>query len=401
MWRNLNLEKFLSFFSIIMIVLSSNTLVYCVMNMKLCMLTLAVIAVIYVIINNYVDKSNIVIAGVILTILVFTLIYNNSYSTIDENTIILLIRCFFLMIVASNVSKQDFVQRYVNTMLILSVISLVCFTITMLIPSFPLPFRHEVVYKEKFYIYTFYHTLGRWSVSDRNCGIFWEPGGYQIFLNIALLMLFSFRDQFLIKWRMKQFVWAVLLISSTILSTLSTTGILCLLLVLIIGILKSGVDNRVGRVLLAFIVVIAIAVCVVEARFSLIETKIVNKGGSYGTRANDVLVSFDIASERILGYGYSNSYVSPALRERGVSDLSSGLGSLAMSFGFPGLIAYLIFYRRQLKKFFRLDSLESFLALILFVLFMLSENVYSITVMLAFLYTWKETGSFQERIINA
>lgn len=74
---------------------------------------------------------------------------------------------------------------------------------------------------------------------------------------------------------------------------------------------------------------------------------------------------------------------------RGVTDNSSGLGSLLVYFGVIVTGLYLIYIWFRLKKMFNMTFIESILAFVVFVLFIMSENVFPITLFISILFFWK------------
>lgn len=383
-------KKMLSIIAVLWIILSSVSLVYCVFNMKLCMAILGLITFAFVCHNRCIKKNNFYVFATVISIVFFNILINHKYTpspVYNEEFAIMLIRCAFLAVIMSNISRDDFFHYYVSIMVVLSVVSLISFALTMM--GVRLPFQREVVHNSKYYIYTFYHTLGRWEISDRNCGIFWEPGGYQIFLNFALLFLLTNGQLFFKKWGKNKVVISIILLISTILTTMSTTGFLCLALVLAIGILHRDGDKKIKRKLLLLIAISALVFIFVELNTGIIESKLINQEGSFATRFNDTIVSFKVGFSRLFGYGYGNTYTPTILASYGVTDNSNGLGSIMVSFGAPLTVLYLSYIYMRLKNLCQLSMLESILAFVLFLLFVMSESVCTATLFLVFLFFWK------------
>ena len=389
-------KKYLDLFAVLWIILSSNSLVFCIFNMKLSMAILGGIAVIYLLTQNGIKKINIGVFVIIFAILVLNLNLNIKYTTLSEDLIIIAIKCFSMAVIMSGINKDDFIDKYVCILIVLSIISIICFAWISLFPGVRLPFQSEIVHKNKRYFYTFYYTLGRWQIWDRNSGIFWEPGGYQIFLNFALLFLFTHSSLFFKKWTVKKYVIYTSILIGAVLTTLSTTAYICLALVLMIGILNRNGNKNTKRIMMGMVILAAIAFIVVESNTNVIESKAINQEGSFMTRYNDTIISLEVGSHRPFGYGYGNSHSQDLLTRAGVVDNSSGLGSMVASFGFVITIPYLFFIAYRMKKMLSLKKVEIILVMIIFMLFIMTENVYPTTLFIAFLFFWKDEKTSQK-----
>ena len=123
-------------------------------------------------------------------------------------------------------------------MLLEAAISLICFIWGDILGN-NIPLMHlEFNGLNGFYLTPFY-TLG-WAnipVFGRNAGMFNEPGSHQIFLNFALLFLLCDDDNFDMK--ASKYRISIILLIITIFTTLSTTGFICLGVVLLTVSLKK------------------------------------------------------------------------------------------------------------------------------------------------------------------
>lgn len=387
----INRDKVLDVFAVLWIILSSNSLVYCILNMRMSMAVLGAIAILYLLKNGCVNKKNFNICVTICSIVALNLLINYEYTSINENIFILLIRLFSLMIIMSNISSERFMEYFVKILLVLSVISIVCFGFSVMWGNMTLPFQTTITYNGKYYIYTFYHTLGRWKIFERNAGIFWEPGGFQIFLNFALLFLLVKPRLFLEKWSMRQYIVSIVVIVATILTTMSTTGFICMALVLIIGILHGDTDTRTKRILTLVIILALVVFAIVENQMGIIQSKAIDQEGSFDTRYNDTIVSFSLGLDRLFGYGYANTYTPNVLASNGVTDNSNGLGGFMICFGLPLTIVYLVYTWFRMKHLLEAKTLESILEIAVYIMFIMTENVYAITLFLSFLFVWNES----------
>ena len=163
--------------------------------------------------------------------------------------------------------------------------------------------------------------------------MFNEPGSHQIFLNFALLFLMS--DETRMGMSKKKYCWAIALLIVTILSTLSTTGFICLGVVLLtVAFRKKGGKMAHSIKMAAFIGLILLFV--IESATGVVERKIVgrNSGGSFYTRWNDTFSGFEIGLESpIAGQGVFSERKAEILLEHRVQNISNGFAAFVMDTG--------------------------------------------------------------------
>ena len=380
-------------FTIVWLILSSSSLFFCMLHMEMSMAILGMLALLWFNINRKITVYNFRTLAVLFGILLFNMAVNFEFINVDKNMAIILIRFIALAVLMSNIDRNQFFLTYVRTLVVLAIISLVCYTFTMLLPGTRLPFQTVSLYNGKTYIYTFYHTLGRRIIEKRNCGVFWEPGAYQIFLNLALLILLTKPKLFTESRHKKEHFISIIILSLTVFTTLSTTGYLCYIVVLGIGMLNTRKHTMHSSRTAVKLILALVAFLLIEKELGIVESKLINQQGSYSTRLNDTSVSFEIAGRRFLtGYGFSNLYSSQLLENEGVTSNSNGLGSLVVNFGYPVLGVYLIYLFKRLKELFDMNLITGALVLLLFLLFFMSEPVSIITLFLSFLFRWKGEG---------
>ncbi len=234
----------------------------------------------------------------------------------------------------SCIGYQTYMRLYTKVMLAEAAISLISFVIGDLL-SLPLPLLHYEVSSVNGFYLTPYFTLG-WlniPVFHRNAGMFNEPGSHQIFLNFALLFLMS--DETRMGMSKKKYRWAIALLIVTILSTLSTTGFICLGVVLLtVAFRKKGRKMARSIKMAAFIGLILLFV--IESATGVVEKKIIgrNSGGSFYTRWNDTISGFEIGLESpIAGQGVFSERKAEILLEHRVQNISNGFAAFVMDTG--------------------------------------------------------------------
>ncbi len=156
-------------------------------------------------------------SGFVLYIISFTLISLVQISSVPNASIssgIFLLLKMFIGFVLISVVGYRFPKVYVETMTFIAVISLVGFLYNSFFGIIP-GVRHSD-YGVSIYIYNQLDSIHTGFVS-RNCGMFWEPGAYQGYLNIAVMFALMFDT-------MKKIKYQILILIIAILTTKSTTG---------------------------------------------------------------------------------------------------------------------------------------------------------------------------------
>lgn len=153
------------------------------------------------------------------------------------------------MFVASNIEFEKFVDKYINIIVFFASVSLIGFILGMVYPSiiyiFPLVKGEASVDYYNAWIYVFMKAKGYADsatvLSFRNAGICWEPGCYQVFLNIGIIFLLAKQR----RENVKNFYMKMVILIMTLITTFSTTGYMILLLTLIANI--KIVFNEIGK----------------------------------------------------------------------------------------------------------------------------------------------------------
>ena len=150
----------------------------------------------------------------------------------------------------------------------------------------------------------------------RNWGFFWEPGAFQAYLGLALIF-----DLFLLKDR-KPII--LIILSVTILTTLSTTGILSLGLILIIYLIavKDKESNLNKRIILVVVILGIMVLLISDKLKSMVFSKFtfddINDSASFGARYYSIVGNLKIAVKEGLFFGtgiekYNSIYINTLL----------------------------------------------------------------------------------------
>lgn len=316
----------------------------------------------------------------------------NPQNGIHVNDIVIwLCNIGYVLVLQSCIGYQTYMRLYTKVMLAEAVISLISFVIGDLL-SLPLPLLHYEVSSVNGFYLTPYFTLG-WlniPVFHRNAGMFNEPGSHQIFLNFALLFLMS--DETRMGMSKKKYCWAIALLIVTILSTLSTTGFICLGVVLLtVAFRKKGGKMARSIKMAAFIGLILLFV--IESVTGVVERKIVgrNSGGSFYTRWNDTFSGFEIGLESpIAGQGIFSERKAEILLKHRVQNISNGFAAFVMDTGLilPAVWLWLT-YRGIRTKFAKARLLYVLGVFLLYFLCINTEGVFLNILFLGLLGKWQ------------
>lgn len=405
-----SVQEIIEYVAILMIVLSSGSMYFTIMNVQNTLFALLIIAVVTAAVCKIDIKSfkrNALFFAGIIGCLLLNMAFNLQFVVIDNDIFILLIRLTSLLLIQSSITGDSFIRKYVKILYVLSIISLVSF-LYMTVIDYRLPFIVECNRNDINYFYTFYHTVGYRTVYQRNAGIFWEAPAFAVFITMALMFVITRPDLFF-KAKKSLKYYAIFII--TLATTLSVYGFVY---IGVIGVLmlvssknvyittkKEGSEKKNKKrrryYIIGFIVMLLVLI-VVENRWHLISHKLINKKGSYGTRFNDTYYSLVLASRRLLvGYGIFNNYTVNALRQFGIENNSNGLAILFMAIGLPMLLLAIWRIIISLKKLLHLNGLNFIVVGALFFLFHFSEHLWLYTLFVSFLFGWQSTKNNKSR----
>ena len=253
-------------------------------------ITILFLVFIYGIIISVTTKH---IAALVLlfSFIIFTLLIN--HVTTFSSYVAIALQLVSALIVARIIPEKNFCEKYVNVMCIMAFISLVCYFTYVFYPDiasyFPMSEGHASVdyYNAGVYVFMSPKGYGEIVAFARNNGIFWEPGVYQAFLNIALLMLLDNMES--PNYRIKN----VIILMATIITTYSTTGYLLLLLIIIlkrdsIGNLRNEITKRNVVIMLIGALLLGVAISKFDFNYEFLKLKFSTEffQGSWKERLN-------------------------------------------------------------------------------------------------------------------
>lgn len=305
----------------------------------------------------------------------------NNTNLIDYALLIIAIIC--IAGCTSVISFDDFSSKYIRIMEIISVVSLICFYIQ--ISNVSLVHRIANTAMLKGYTISWFHTWGWSYIFSRNAGPFWEPGAFQGYLFIAVLLLLRTKD-------FEKHYGELALLVFTIITTMSTTGYILLgifgMYFMFLYAKKSMKTSREKGVALLRIFTIFIVV-LVGVQYLMNSGTVVNKlnsaNESYAYRILHLTNSFSMVMERsVIGYGIMSQKLINMWGQFGVATNSVGLFTILQYFGiFTGSLYIILNFRSTLRVF---RPLNGSVICAFFVVLHLTESLLLFPVYISFMF---------------
>jgi hypothetical protein len=195
--------------------------------------------------------------------------------------------------------------------------------------------------------------------SYRNAGMFWEPGAFAGYLNLALVFLCLIRARF----TNRDFYIRFAVLSVCLLTTESTVGYIAYAVVVCLAIMTRA--RRAGRAsILPYLgIIVALALFwVLAANLKFMAPKIQHSvlvattqaPGWQVDRLGTILFDLDyIAARPLTGWGMlgeTRLALNPELTEDEINGRGNGLSNFAATFGLPALVVWLYFSYQTLLQ---------------------------------------------------
>jgi hypothetical protein len=210
----------------------------------------------------------------------------------------------------------------------------------------------ETPYRTFLGLFTYHVMLEDSGFMIRPDGVFYEPGVFQVYLNIYLyLSLFVFRN-----------AWRTMLAAVGVLLTQSTTGIL-IAMTIIFAYMATRYLNRGSlamRVAKVFVAAVIVAVVAGVASMNIMNKTVGDSQGSFWARQYDLITGINVISQNpLLGIGFDYGQYYRASSQLGFADTqlperiiqdrgnSNGIIFLLYSIGIPLSIPFFIGMFRQ------------------------------------------------------
>lgn len=352
-------------------------------------------------------------AGIsVISFIIIDSIFFNTANTDYKELVLLIIRIVGCVTIVSNITENQFKQYFLSIIVVLSIISLVCFGLICIGVNLPGSTTINNSYGTFYHVYSF-------GIEDiyrryRNCGIFTEPGIYQIYINMALLILLSMRKMSIRKLR-----YIFLLLTVTLISTKSSMGYLIYGIVLILYLIyrpevffNVKIKKKHMLILILFGMVIVLGE---ELSFGVI-TNFVKNTNSYASRHDDTLLTFLIARDYpIWGIGlatdpipiwdqYYMRFEALRLYRSYQNAMSCGLGNYLCMGGIPFTVIYIL---SLIRMVYRMINQQSKIMLcgvsVIIILFLLEEPLlptpfFYMGIVSALTWKWETSTNRKEKL---
>lgn len=330
-----------------------------------------------------------------LVLMIVYIIFNYIIHITDmvniESYMILILNLVSSMFLISSLKYSEFKKAYINIMFFVSIF---CLTIFFIGTKYDL-YQYAFNYKDHSIIWGFnLHAIKQ----ARNSGLFWEPGGYQIFLNLALFFMMDNKEVDLSKKWLQVIVFVI-----SILTTQSTTGYLILSIMCcyyIISLVKK--QNRYINKILLLILITPVIIYILNALLNsnVVNDKFSNTNYSYVARINHLTNSWNaIKISPIWGFGYQSQTKILLQGIYGLVNNSVGFFSTALNFGIP----YVIYYITRIIFIYK-KSKSHYINIIYFIitLFMIciSQAIFDYPILLIFLFSYRPEDDKQYNTVK-
>lgn len=319
------------YITIFVMILSFGTAYFYLYNAGITLLLLLVISVLYKIINWAPIKFNLFSIVYLILIPINIFLYGCDMNMIGD--IIFLISC---MLIFSSFNFDSFRHKYLNVVFILAFVSIVLefFYLFGVIRPILVDVKYGLF---GHYMYG-YHVFGggQWGMHNQLSGMFWEPGIYQMVLNLSLIInLDLFDKHVLVKYKKIK----IATIFFAIIMTMSTTGYL------VLGVVILGWLFKKSKISLGYMILISTAILLFLAviKYStVIAGKFSEDNASYVIRSNDVFSFFEIIREYpLFGAGvHSRTYMNIAAKYGMTGAQSAGILFQTAQFGLFWVAAF-------------------------------------------------------------
>lgn len=309
-------------------------------------------------VNRKYEKHNLaLLSGIMVVRGLITILQMNFSISYFYGLVGFLLTLNTVIQIAQIFSRDEIASSYVNSLFVISLISLFFFAIATFgshsfiysISEVNGHYQHSIVY------------LWGWDgfLFTRNSGPWWEPGAFQCFISLVMLMIASGQCTKVKHIRLKLLVLLV-----TWMTTQSTTGYLIMAVVLVMmfkqitEIIFGYQYERVSSAKKFLLISLVAAVMVffyINIGAENITDKLAANNDSNLVRMNDIFSSFKISMiSPILGVGESlTKYYS----QYGIVNNSAGLLTMVCNLGWPYFLTYILLLLLGINRFYGRQSM--------------------------------------------
>lgn len=326
----------------------------------------------YAISKKYRCSYTLIFSFLLLLFVVFTRLYTNGGAGVSAW--FQFVVCIVATQMAISADKKEFLRRWIKLVEIFAVISIIFWVAFLVYPSLvnawpAVTFDTQTMGTAGYEIYLHGKGVLLYSYLEihptRNCGIYTEPGVYQIVLNSALFVLLFWRDKIGLKDE-KQYKRAVFIILLSLITCQSTTGYIGMIFIILFFYFSRKMDHNTSKIKLYITGVMAVGFIVLLVDYTYRETESIvyvqiihklfgNDGSglniSEGTglyRLGTIIVSLASIIKHPLGVGYDTLNV---LKDEYASGLvAASVVAFAAVYGIiPWLISMYMVFKPVIK----------------------------------------------------
>ncbi|WP_257129271.1 O-antigen ligase family protein [Bacillus toyonensis] len=375
----------INYFIILLIVLSGNvffSLKY-PKETRIILIVSTLLVLLYTIISKNFKFSKIGLSKLLIFKFLITLnfLFNTQNGISLNDLLFILILMFSVFILKEKIELNTFKISYVSIMKWICITSLVCYFLSEFLPINQFPFYKEDLLGTDVFRYSFYHSWG-WGIgTERNPGMFWEPGAFQCYINLAILFLIFDGDNNFPKKKNYYFIFIC-----TLITTQSTTGYIIAGLIFLYASITLKIKVKKGLIKI-FLIAFSIIGVMYFINTDVVSDKFNRDNSSYSVRTNDLEQSLDMIKESpILGVGYLSDKQYVEQKNRNIEKNSNGLLIFIIQFGIAVFIIYLLLLYKGIKEFFTVKFMDAMFILLIFMIMFSSEPIVLYPIWIYFLF---------------
>ncbi len=385
-------KKFWAYILVLFAILCSGTVIF---NIKYNSVFIPIFIVIAGICNATMNQGKVrlqqnKLTVVILLVFLFINSLVHSFDGVALNGVVqIALYIVGVYLITNAIGFGEYRRVYIDVVVVLSVISLiVLFCVNTGILS-----AHKEIINGKGFLISSLHVVGWENTIFRNrlCGLFHEPGMFQIIINIAILYsldeIIGVSDFSGVKKQLFQIIILII----TLLETRSTAGYLVFGFEVVYFLWKKRktIRNKFLKILYWSTIPIFGVVMASMLKSDVVVSKLQSTNISFSIRMNDFISGIKmIFLQPILGLGYESKLYYSSIEEYGIDSMSNGIFNIAIMLGVPFIICVLVLLIRNMRR--QKWNVSLIIVLFVFVIQGLVESWFFFPVSLAFLFSWKE-----------
>ncbi|MFJ5759267.1 O-antigen ligase family protein [Neobacillus sp. NPDC093182] len=404
--RKDGLEALVKYIIILLFILNSKTVYFGVIHSELTqysLLGLFVLGIFLFRISVRAVKINLTRYALLFIFIMINILINFSdmASSHFNTVIIFLVNIMIICVISAQFTNFEIANIYVNLMSIIALISLICFGLAIFSPDLASNLVTSFqAGKNGQYVLSPFYMWGWGRINTRNAGPFWEPGAFQAFLVVALLMiLLVLLPKIQEAKNLKRIKYQFLILCITLLTTQSTTAYVLFILMSLVflkEIKNLFLTNSIkkGRLLKGFaiFIMVSVGISIIISSNNINDklSEVDNEYSSVAIRMNDSIQSIEMIKDGGL-FGLGKTFYNDKLEAtRDISNNSNGLLNMVYTYGVFFGAFYIIFYKKGIDSFFSIkNSKKKYFIYLVFILFYLTEGIYWLSVFLLFLFETK------------